>query len=72
MSLKAGGGNFGTTFSTLTYSAEDMIAVLGGEEWRVRDSVVVWRVKFCGCRKRKHLLAPATMQGPIVIRDATA
>jgi hypothetical protein len=28
MSLKAGGGNLGTIFSTLTYS--DMIAVFGG------------------------------------------
>jgi hypothetical protein len=41
MSLKAGGGNLGTIFSTLTYSAEDMIAVLGGEGLRVRDSEVV-------------------------------
>jgi hypothetical protein len=31
MSLKAGGGNLGTTFSTLTYS--DMIAMVGCRAW---------------------------------------
>lgn len=71
MSLKAGGGNLGTTFSTLTYS--DMAAVVEGRVLRMRISGVVVmraRVKFCG--KRKQLSRACQNAGPIVTQHATA
>jgi hypothetical protein len=74
MSLKAGGGNLGTIFSTLTYS--DMIVLVGVRIWGVRGIVVVvlWtgaKIKnTCSC---SGLAAALTaFYGPQITLDQTA
>lgn len=51
MSLKAGGGNLGMTFSTLTYSA-DMIAVVEVKSWGEGYVMVLW---WTEAKLKKHL-----------------
>lgn len=55
MSLKAGGGNLGTIFSTLTYS--DMMAELG-RRYGIVESEVLW---LLGDSKVMQLKTPHTI-----------
>jgi hypothetical protein len=65
MSLKAGGGNRGTIFSTLTYSV-DMMAVVEECMWWVGEWEVVvlwWCVLLDGSKVLRKLKTPHRLQG---------
>lgn len=58
MSLKAGGGNLGTIFSTLTYS--DMMAVFGGESFVCEGC--------CSCFKDESYVGKNTSSAAAAVR----